>query len=223
MFRRIFFASVAVLLLSIAYHLGASVADAVSPTYLWHANYLNFATAVLNDRTITVATFGNNYLGEAGHTLAPILGTAPVVAFDAIFAGAAAGASQDAAVAILAGGIVYYKTPGNAGWTLEPPRLPALGVPSAGNLHTGLDLVVGPNPGRDGQLARFALPVPEHVRLEIFDLQGRHLSTIADDDLAAGSHSIPLGAALRGTSSGVVFLRLTAGQQTVTRRITELR
>jgi len=46
-----------------------------------------------------------------------------------------------------------------------------------------------PNPFARGTLIRFELPQPERVRLEIFDLQGRRVSTLVDAPYQAGRWS----------------------------------
>ncbi len=83
---------------------------------------------------------------------------------------------------------------------------------------SGLALDCFPRPARADLAVRFALPEAATVRLELFDVAGRRLSTLAAGDFAAGEHRLPgridLGATL-GDRSGVFFLRLVAGERHV--------
>ncbi|MCK4412417.1 MAG: right-handed parallel beta-helix repeat-containing protein [Candidatus Eisenbacteria sp.] len=79
-----------------------------------------------------------------------------------------------------------------------------------------------PNPGRPGTLIRFDLPSPGEVRLEIFDVAGRRVTTLLDGPRPAGVHSV----AWAGTTddgqpveSGVFFFRLRAGSFSKTRQL----
>jgi hypothetical protein len=71
-----------------------------------------------------------------------------------------------------------------------------------------------PNPFGDVTAIQFALPRQSHVRLEIFDMLGRHVRTLATGEWPAGQHSVDwdrrteTGAFL---SSGMYVYRLEAG------------
>ncbi len=49
---------------------------------------------------------------------------------------------------------------------------------------------VGPSPGRGRIAIRFALPVPSDVSLEIFDIQGRSVSSLVRGIWPAGEHVV---------------------------------
>jgi hypothetical protein len=71
-----------------------------------------------------------------------------------------------------------------------------------------------PNPFAGATWIRFALPVGETVRLEVFDLQGRRLRTLADRDFPAGYHSVEWDQrddSGRAVRPGVYFYRIEAG------------
>ena len=55
------------------------------------------------------------------------------------------------------------------------------------------------------------------VRLGVFDLLGREVATVVDEDLAPGSYSVPFNAPQ--LASGVYFCRLAAGGKMQTRRM----
>ena len=78
-----------------------------------------------------------------------------------------------------------------------------------------------PNPSRGATTIRYALDQPEHVRLEVFDLTGRHIATLADESQPAGSHSVQLRADTLAT--GVYVVHLTAGTDAHSQRLTIVR
>ncbi len=51
-----------------------------------------------------------------------------------------------------------------------------------------------PNPFRGGTTLRYRLNAPSHVRLTMFDAQGRQVASVVDDDRAAGEHTISMDA-----------------------------
>jgi fibronectin type 3 domain-containing protein len=74
-----------------------------------------------------------------------------------------------------------------------------------------------PNPFNQETNIRFALPVPAHATLEIYDVNGRQVSRLVDDWLSAGLHEISWDATDgEGNSvpSGMYIYRLTAGDIT---------
>jgi hypothetical protein len=71
-----------------------------------------------------------------------------------------------------------------------------------------------PNPFRGVTVIPFALPVPAPVRLEVFDLLGRKVATLADAHFPAGDHTVAWD--LRDLSGvharpGVYLIRMEAG------------
>ncbi len=66
-----------------------------------------------------------------------------------------------------------------------------------------------PSPFADRATVRFTLPVAGPARLEVFDVRGGRVATLADGPMDAGTHSFTLDG--HGLSSGVYFCRLTAG------------
>ncbi|MFN8588844.1 MAG: glucoamylase family protein [Candidatus Eisenbacteria bacterium] len=52
----------------------------------------------------------------------------------------------------------------------------------------------GPNPFRGQTSVRFRLSAPAHVRLAMYDVQGREVALLADDERAAGEHAITMDA-----------------------------
>lgn len=71
-----------------------------------------------------------------------------------------------------------------------------------------------PNPFNPQTVIAFDLAVDGRVRLDVFDLRGRHIRNLQSGDLAAGSHRFTWGGrddSGRGMSSGVYFCRLDTG------------
>lgn len=68
-----------------------------------------------------------------------------------------------------------------------------------------------PNPFNPSTTIRFSIPSRQHVTLTVYDVAGRRVTTLVDDDCTAGSHEVRWNA--RGIASGVYLytLRTTAG------------
>jgi hypothetical protein len=89
------------------------------------------------------------------------------------------------------------------------PMLGTTAVPDAGvAANVRLD-PPAPNPLADRATVRLALPTAARARLEVFDVLGRRVATLADGTLEAGAHSFTLDG--RRLASGVHFCRLSAG------------
>jgi acetyl esterase/lipase len=73
-----------------------------------------------------------------------------------------------------------------------------------------------PNPFNRSTTIRFSLPQREHVTLKVFDLNGRLLATLVDENLPAGDHSVAY--APGEATPGLYFYKLTAGKYSHTRK-----
>jgi hypothetical protein len=65
-----------------------------------------------------------------------------------------------------------------------------------------------PNPFNPRTEISFGLPTASSVKLEVFNVIGQRVSTLADGDFAAGNHVVTWDASSFG--SGVYFYRITA-------------
>jgi len=74
-----------------------------------------------------------------------------------------------------------------------------------------------PNPFNPATRISFELPEQMHVTLEVFDVTGRHIQTLVNQAVPAGSHSVTFDAAQ--LSSGIYLYRMQAGGQSFTRRM----
>ena len=83
-----------------------------------------------------------------------------------------------------------------------------------------------PNPFRTQTTVRLDLAEATDVTASIYDVMGRKVAMLVDQSLPAGSHDIVWqgrGQSGWALASGVYFMRLTAGEQTATRRLTIIR
>lgn len=78
-----------------------------------------------------------------------------------------------------------------------------------------------PNPFNAGTMIRFTLPAATNVSLTVYDLLGHEVSVLREGMMGAGTHQVFWdGARL---ASGMYVYRLTAGDQTLTRRMVFVR
>jgi hypothetical protein len=78
-----------------------------------------------------------------------------------------------------------------------------------------------PNPFNPQARIRYSLPVANHVSLEVFDLLGRSIRMLVDEEQAAGTYSVTFEA--RDLSNGTYVYRLTAGGFTETKTMVLLK
>ena len=117
-----------------------------------------------------------------------------------------------------------------------PVAASAVAVPSADPMSTesflntsasdlGLEFALKqnqPNPVRMGTVMRFALPEEREVRLEVFDIGGRMVKSLARGKFGPGLHTLTWnGVGERGNRlpSGVYLYRLVAGQDVANRKL----
>ena len=122
----------------------------------------------------------------------------------------------------VAGGSTVTLGPGQ--WRVYANR--DLGVPVAGEAPTtpqtrfALD-VVFPNPTAARATVRYTLAEAADARLDAYDVLGRRVATLAEGAQAAGPHEATFDAA--ALPAGIYVLRLTAGAQATTARVTVAR
>jgi len=78
-----------------------------------------------------------------------------------------------------------------------------------------------PNPFNPTTLIRYSLPASSHVRLEIFDLAGRKITTLVENTQSAGTKTIRYNAS--AIRSGIYFYKLTAGDFVETKKMILMR
>ncbi len=79
-----------------------------------------------------------------------------------------------------------------------------------------------PNPFNPSTIIPYQLPTPTHVRLEVFNVLGQHLATLAEGVQSAGFHTARwdgTDAAGRAVAAGVYLYRLQSGGTSLTQRM----
>ncbi len=75
-----------------------------------------------------------------------------------------------------------------------------------------------PNPFNPSTIIEFSIPKAGVVSLKVYDLTGREVATIADEELSQGSHIRTFSG--NGLASGVYLYKLMSGNVSLTRRLT---
>ena len=96
--------------------------------------------------------------------------------------------------------------------SLEKADATGLDLPSAYALSQNY-----PNPFNATTVINYQLPADSHVKLEVYNLFGQKVATLADERQQAGYRSVSWEAS--GVSSGLYFYKLTAGDFTETKRM----
>lgn len=74
-----------------------------------------------------------------------------------------------------------------------------------------------PNPFNPSTSIDYTLTTPGYVTLDVFNVLGEQVATLVDSHRPAGTHNVNFNAG--HLTSGVYFYRLTAGEQTLTRKM----
>jgi hypothetical protein len=119
--------------------------------------------------------------------------------------------------------VQHTDTDGNSRTCDPAPCLVNTGLASVGSLpSTRLLLGIAPNPVRERARLELSLPSPGRVLVTLYDVSGRLLETIADEEFAAGLHTVPWEGRLRSGRSlapGVYWVRASGGDRTVMERV----
>ena len=103
----------------------------------------------------------------------------------------------------------------------RPINPDTVSVPVAGAPGSLRFAISGPNPVRDEARLRFELPEPGRVRIDVFDISGRHLPGGVDETFAAGAHEVRWRA--RDFAPGIYLARLSAGGRSAAVRFVRTR
>jgi hypothetical protein len=74
-----------------------------------------------------------------------------------------------------------------------------------------------PNPFNPATTIQFQVPAAARTTLTVFDILGRKISTVIDQEISAGSHAVTWDSST--VSSGIYFYRLTSGNYTDTKKM----
>jgi len=78
-----------------------------------------------------------------------------------------------------------------------------------------------PNPFNPSTKISFVIPVSSVVKLKVFNLLGNEITTLLNEQLFAGEHTVSFNAA--GLSSGIYFYALTVNGNTKTKEMVLLK
>ena len=118
--------------------------------------------------------------------------------------------------AILGADTLYARGKGNL-FIAKYGATPLSSEPTAEVPSGVIEVTNFPNPFRQRATIEYRVPAPGHVRLTVYDVLGRELAVLVDEQQSAGSHSAKLDAS--SWPSGVYLYRLEAGNQVATGRL----
>jgi len=99
------------------------------------------------------------------------------------------------------------------------------GLTSAGNNNivvSSFDLEQNyPNPFNPSTTITYSLANEEHVNLKVYDIMGREVTELVNEDQAAGTHSLDFDASL--LASGMYFYKISAGNFVSTKKMVLLK
>ena len=112
----------------------------------------------------------------------------------------------------------YYRTEGtyaNESWVVGYGKQYDIAQDNSGAsatvsfLPNEYSVVNYPNPFNPSTTIRYALPKDGHVMLKVYDMLGREMMTLVNEEREAGSHEVRLDGTRLG--SGMYLCRITAG------------
>jgi hypothetical protein len=124
--------------------------------------------------------------------------------------------------------IYYYKITaidlsGNEGEPTPPLELcAAASVPGRGEVFRFALSGGNPNPFTSATSIAFSIPARQHVCLEVYDVNGRLVSTLVDGEMDAGRHQADwdgTNTAGQAIPAGIYFSRLEAGGKRATEKV----
>ncbi|MFH1735402.1 MAG: T9SS type A sorting domain-containing protein, partial [bacterium] len=69
-----------------------------------------------------------------------------------------------------------------------------------------------PNPFNNSATLRFSLPKRDQIALDLFDIQGKQVTSITSGVYTAGDHSLPFE--MPNLASGIYFIRMSTSYST---------
>ena len=67
-----------------------------------------------------------------------------------------------------------------------------------------------PNPGKDQTTIKYSIPAKEKVILKLFDIEGRELATLVNEEKNKGDYQVVLD--LNKFAAGIYFYKIQAGK-----------
>jgi hypothetical protein len=98
-------------------------------------------------------------------------------------------------------------------WTSRIPISTLVSVPQRSSVPSGLRLEQNfPNPFNPSTEITLAIPSRRHVALTVYDIVGREVKNLLNEELEAGEHTVAFKPDER-ISGGIMFYRVTAGSE----------
>ena len=91
------------------------------------------------------------------------------------------------------------------------------GIEGVQNTPALIDLSVSSNPLQSGDAISFDMPFAGNATIKVIDITGRTVTTLMDEDVAAGTHSLVFSE--NELTGGTYFISLFAGNQIATRKV----
>ena len=98
------------------------------------------------------------------------------------------------------------------GWNGEELQAGITLIPTEYALHPAY-----PNPFNPVTTFSYGLPIETDITLNVYDVEGRRITTLTEGIRTAGTHSVEWNA--EGLPSGVYFVKLDAGEFTQTQKM----
>jgi len=114
---------------------------------------------------------------------------------------------------------LYFATSQRSVWSITRTQT---GIADKGDiLPSEISLSNYPNPFNASTNIKFTLPNSSDVKIDIYDIHGRRVSTIVNEHLFAGYHSVIWNP--EDLSSGAYFYRIEAGEYETSQKMMLLR
>jgi serine protease AprX len=81
----------------------------------------------------------------------------------------------------------------------------------------GVEINISPNPFSETTAIEISLSQSSEMKIELFDLQGRKIRTIADENFAEGKNEINLNK--ESLAAGIYFLQFKTQTETITKKL----
>ncbi len=115
-------------------------------------------------------------------------------------------------------GVIRYGTYGRGIWDYLP--VDPQSVAGEDDIPARqFDLALSPNPATNQVTARFQMPAADRASLDLFDLNGRCLATMASGEFAKGDHEVSFDLTRHNLSPGIYFARLHSQHGVAVRKI----
>jgi len=136
-----------------------------------------------------------------------------------VFYDSQTGAADDAApTAVVSGGVITVTKSGGHAADAKVSIQQLIEEDAATEMPTQYELYNAyPNPFNPSTTIRFDLPEAAKVRLAVYDMLGREVAVLADEERPAGQHSVRFDA--QRLSSGMYIFRLQAGSFHQTKKL----